>query len=151
MNLLNALESSHQNIRNLGEQLNQSHSNEQTEQIFHALWEQFFAHEQAEEYITFKIMKRGDISQSLSEEALQYAVDEHHYFERFVEDIALLPQNDPRRHGFIQELIRQLNEHMTHEERFIFPQLVAQLDAEKQAILVTEYIEKLKESKLVRH
>lgn len=151
MNLLNALESSHQNIRNLGEQLNQSHSNEQTEQIFHALWEQFFAHEQAEEYITFKIMKRGDISQSLSEEALQYAVDEHHYFERFVEDIALLPPNDPRRHGFIQELIRQLNEHMTHEERFIFPQLVAQLDAEKQAILVTEYIEKLKESKLVRH
>lgn len=151
MSLINVLETSHQNIRNLSKQLNQNHSNEQTEQIFNELWEQFFAHEQAEEYIAFKIMKRGDISQSLSEEALQYAVDEHHYFERFVEDIALLPPNDPKRQSYIQELISQLDEHMQHEEQFIFPQLVEQLNEEKQALLVKEYIEKLKESKLVKH
>lgn len=150
MNLLNALEKSHQNLRALGEQLTQNHNNEQTDKIFNELWEQFFAHEKAEEYIALKIMKRGDIDQEFSEDALQFAVDEHHYFERFVEDIALLPMHDTRRQDLIKELISQLDNHMKHEEAFIFPKLVEQLSEEKQMLLVKEYIAKLKENKLVR-
>ncbi len=149
--LIEALQKSHENIRSLGQQLINSNNETDIETIFQSLWQQFFTHEKAEEYIAFKVMHRGDsANESFSEKALQYAVDEHHYFEQFVEDISLLTPQDSRRAGLIRELVDQLDSHMRHEEAFIFPRLAEQLNETKQDVLVNEYNQKLSETQLVK-
>lgn len=151
MKLIEALQKSHDNIRNLGQQLINCNNATEMDSNFQNLWQHFFAHEKAEEYIAFKVMHRGDsANESFSEKALQYAVDEHHYFEQFVEDISLLTPQDSRRAGLIRELVDQLDSHMRHEEAFIFPRLAEQLNETKQDVLVNEYNQKLSETQLVK-
>ncbi|WP_019518864.1 hemerythrin domain-containing protein [Faucicola boevrei] len=144
MNLIDVLTQSHKNIRELGEKL--ANSTESTEQLalFNELWQQFFSHEHAEEQIAFQLMAKKDIkNEQFTDKALKYAVDEHHYFEQFVENIALLPHDNPQRYKLMQELVLQLDSHMKHEEAYIFPRLNDQLNAEQNERLVGEYLQAL--------
>ncbi|ELA08372.1 hemerythrin HHE cation binding domain-containing protein [Moraxella macacae 0408225] len=145
MNLIEALNQSHKNIRSLGEKLANCADTEQQLALFAELWQQFFLHEHAEEQIAFQLMVKKDISnQQFTDKTLQYAVDEHHYFEQFVENIALMPPNRPECYKLMQELVLQLDSHMKHEEAYIFPRLTEQLNDEQNERLTAQYLHALK-------
>ncbi len=149
MNLIEVLKQSHQALNELGQKLLHSPTPQQQNECFNQLWQQFFAHEQAEESIALKVMRGKKVDEGISEQALKYAVDEHHYFERFIEDIVAISFDDERRKVLIGDLIAQLQKHMQYEEEFIFPQMAQFLTQDVQQSLADEYLQKLKEVKLL--
>lgn len=148
MGLIQVLKQSHQTLNELGKKLLQSETPQQQNEWFNQLWQQFFAHEQAEENIAIKVMQAKVIDKNVSEQALKYAVDEHHYFEQFIEDIVVISFDDERRKALISDLITQLEKHMQYEEEFIFPQFTQFLTEEIQQSLADEYLQKLQEIKV---
>lgn len=93
-------------------------------------------------------MQGKHIDQQASEQVLKYAVDEHHYFEQFIEDIVATSFDDQRRKVLIQDLITQLARHMQYEEDVIFPQFSQLLTEEQQQAFSDEYLKNLKEIKV---
>lgn len=146
MNLTDALMQSHTQLRRIGEHLLTSDDTHHQSVFFEQLWQQFLVHEHAEEYIAFKVIEERAIDNpQFTEKSLDFAVNEHHYFEDFVEHIALLPEDNASRPTLIRELIEKLESHMQHEESDIFPQLANQLDDDQQQMMTTVYIDKCRE------
>lgn len=144
MSLIEALTTSHRFIRETGQRLLQSQDDQERSVLFDKYWQQFFAHEHAEERIAFNIMSKKVLTNAeFTDKALKFAVDEHHYFEHFVENITLLAPDNPQRFKLMEELVAQLDSHMHHEEAFVFPRLAEQLDVAQNQKLTQIYLEEL--------
>lgn len=150
MSLSTVLKQSHMALHEIGQQLVQSEDSHTQMTLFNKLWQQFFAHEQAEEHVATLIMRGKQLANTdVSEKALKHAIDEHHYFEQFVENIAMVAVDDPRRKQLIHELVAQLNSHMQYEEAFIFPRFDEMLDENQQQQLINDYLDKIKQVKAI--
>ena len=146
MKLTDALLQSHSQLRQIAEALLSSDDLRHQSAYFEQLWQQFLVHERAEEYIAYRVMN-DEVLQNpqFTERSLDFAVNEHHYFEDFVEHIALMPETANERPMLIKELIQQLESHMQHEEAYIFPRFAQQLNDEQHQQMVDIYIEKCRE------
>lgn len=146
MKLNEALLQSHSQLRQISDDLLSVDNAKQQSIYFEQLWQQFLVHEHAEEYIAFHIMQeKVDKNTHFTDKNLEFAVNEHHYFEEFVEHIALMPEEFEVRDKLIEELVEQLDSHMRHEEAYIFPRFAEQLDDEQNQQMVVIYIDKCRE------
>lgn len=146
MRLVETLQQSHSQLRQIIETLLSSTETQHQSIYFEQLWQQFLVHEHAEEYIAYRVMNDEILQNSqVNDRNLDYAVMEHHYFEDFVEHIALLPELSPERPKLIHELIQQLESHMQYEEAYIFPRFGEQLSEAQNEQMVTIYLDKCRE------
>ena len=146
MKLTDALLQSHSQLRQIVEAWLSSEDLHHQCVYFEQLWQQFLVHEQAEAYIVFRVINDAMIQNPhFNEQSLDFAVNEHHYFEDFVEHIAAMPQDAIERPKLIKELICQIESHMQHEEAYIFPRFAQQLTDEQHAQMVAIYLEKCRE------
>ena len=149
MTLNDVLLHSHRQIAQIGEQLLSAQDYPQQAVYFEQLWQHFLIHEQAEEYVAFQVMQNsGKTAHRDTERALEFAVHEHHDFESFIEDIALLPEDETlinQHQQLFKALCEKITHHMQHEETHIFPQLMAQLTNEQHEQLASAYIDKCRE------
>ncbi|MFW2177413.1 MULTISPECIES: hemerythrin domain-containing protein [unclassified Moraxella] len=146
MKLVEALQQSHSQLRRIADDLLIASDTHYQSLYFEQLWQQFFVHERAEEYVVFRVMNDKLIENNqFTEQALDFAVNEHHYFENFVENIVMMPKDNEERPKLIRELISQLESHMQHEEAYIFPRFREQISDEKNQELVDMYIQKCRE------
>lgn len=146
MKLTDALLQSHFQLRQIAQLLLSSQDNHHQSLYFEQLWQQFLVHEHAEEYIAYRVVNDDVVKNPhFGEKSLDFAVNEHHYFEDFVEHIALLSEDFEERPKLIQELVQQLESHMQHEEAYIFPRFAEQLTDEQHEQMVEIYIDKCRE------
>ncbi|UMO12083.1 hemerythrin domain-containing protein [Acinetobacter baumannii] len=132
MNIFEALRESHENQRNLSEQLIQTHGlTEERKELFDALKNELYAHSVAEDRYLYIPLMFDDVGLDIT----RHALSEHHEMDELVEQLEKTDMSSPSWLATAKQLSEKVHHHLKEEEHKFFQQAGKILkDSEKETL-----------------
>ena len=119
MNIFEALRESHENQRNLSEQLIQTHGlTEERKELFDALKNELYAHSVAEDRYLYIPLMFDDVGLDIT----RHALSEHHEMDELVEQLEKTDMSSPSWLATAKQLSEKVHHHLKEEEHKFFQQ-----------------------------
>lgn len=117
MNIFEALRESHENQRNLSEQLIQTHGlTEERKELFDALKNELYAHSVAEDRYLYIPLMFDDVGLDIT----RHALSEHHEMDELVEQLEKTDMSSPSWLATAKQLSEKVHHHLKEEEHKFF-------------------------------
>ncbi|WP_127493697.1 hemerythrin domain-containing protein [Acinetobacter calcoaceticus] len=144
MNIFEALRESHENQRNLSEQLVQTHGlTEERKELFDALKNELYAHSVAEDRYLYIPLMFDDVGLDIT----RHALSEHHEMDELVEQLEKTDMSSPSWLATAKQLSEKVHHHLKEEEHKFFQQAGKILKNSEKETLGNKYLKEYKKYK----